>query len=130
MGQTAEDTMSRLVLVVEDEEIVREHAVILLEECGFKVADFASADEALPFLEKKGTDVSVIFTDVRLPGHLDGLGLAEIVGRRWPSIPLVITSGYEAKSDPRLPVGVTFLPKPWLPLDVLAHVDRVCRTAA
>ena len=130
MRQTNEETSPRLVLVIEDEALVREHAVILLEECGFAVADFGSADEALPFVESKDGEIDVIFTDVRLPGRLDGLGLAKIVAERWPRIPLVITSGKDAKSDPRLPRGVTFLPKPWLPLDVLAHVDRVCRTEA
>jgi two-component system, response regulator PdtaR len=130
MRRANEEITPRLVVVIEDEVLVREHAVILLEECGFSVADFGSADEALPFLESKGEEVDVIFTDVRLPGRLDGLGLAEIVARRWPRIPLVITSGNDALGDPRLPAGVTFLAKPWLPLDVLAHVDRVCRTSA
>lgn len=130
MRQPTLSTQRRLVLVIEDEALVREHAVILLEECGFTVADFGSADEALPYLEARGEAIDVIFTDVRLPGSLDGLALAQIVGRRWPAIPLVITSGNDALSDPRLPEGVTFLAKPWLPLDVLAHVDRVCAAAA
>jgi two-component system, response regulator PdtaR len=130
MRRTSEEMAPRLVVVIEDEALVREHAVILLEECGFSVADFGSADDALPFLESRGGAVDVIFTDVRLPGRLDGLGLAEMIARRWPRIALVVTSGHDALGDPRLPEGVTFLAKPWLPLDVLAHVDRVCRASA
>ena len=81
-----------LVLLVDDEPAVRLVACDSLEEAGFEVVQADSAGAALDVMHKR-SDVGVLFTDVNMPGDLDGLDLAELVHQRWPAIKLVVTSG-------------------------------------
>jgi CheY-like chemotaxis protein len=81
-----------LVLVVEDEFLVRMNALSLLEEAGFGVLEAASADEAIALLEAR-KDIRIVFTDINMPGSMDGLRLAHAIRNRWPPIELVLTSG-------------------------------------
>src|SRR4029077_9241187 len=81
-----------LVLVVEDEPLVRMVATEIAEEADFDVISVANADEAISVLEG-GVDVSVVFTDVHMPGSIDGLRLAQSVHERWPPVGLIVTSG-------------------------------------
>src|SRR5918994_5122827 len=83
-----------VVLVVEDEPLVRMTAVDELEEVGFQVLEAANADVAMTVLEARSDEVQVLFTDVNMPGSMDGLALAERVHRRWSHIRLLISSGY------------------------------------
>jgi len=87
-----EKTQAILVLLVEDELLVRTIACEGLEEAGFEVVEANDAAEALQILNQR-SDVGVLFTDVNMPGALDGLDLAELVHKRWPAIRLVVTSG-------------------------------------
>lgn len=99
-----------LVLIVDDEPIIRLLACDSLEDAGFEVIDAGNAEEALEILGQR-PDVGVLFTDVNMPGGLSGLDLAETVHRRWPAIKLVVTSG----QPPARPVadGGRFLAKPY-----------------
>src|SRR5579872_1715818 len=81
-----------VVLVVEDEALIRLLAVDLLEEEGFSVLEATDAANALQLLEKR-EDVSVLFTDIQMPGAMNGLDLAARVHERWPNIRLLLTSG-------------------------------------
>jgi CheY-like chemotaxis protein len=81
-----------LVLLVDDEPLVLLVATESLEDAGFEVVEAADAAEALVVLRSR-SDVGVLFTDVNMPGQIDGLDLAELVHRHWPSIKLVVTSG-------------------------------------
>ena len=81
-----------LVLLVEDEVLVRLVACDGLEAAGFTVVEANDAQEALDVLASR-SDIGVLFTDVNMPGALDGLDLAELVHLRWPHIKLVVTSG-------------------------------------
>ena len=81
------------VLVVEDEPVVRMDAAITLEDEGFEVIEAATARAALAMLEKRNGDVAALFTDVDMPGDMNGLELAGIVHHRWAHIALVVTSG-------------------------------------
>jgi CheY-like chemotaxis protein len=110
------------IVVVEDEFIVRDHAVVLLEELGFRIADFNTADEALAYVQENAGDVFAIFTDLRVPGVLDGLGLARTSHSKWPWIRIVVSSA-STLTDDDLPPQVKFIPKPWLPLEVIAMVS-------
>jgi two-component system, response regulator PdtaR len=101
-----------LVLVVEDEALVRMVATDIAEEADFDVISVATADEAMVVLEG-GIDVSVVFTDVHMPGSIDGLGLARSVHERWPPIGLIVTSGRGQVSEHDLPEGGRFLAKPY-----------------
>ena len=114
----------RTVVVVEDEFIVRDHAVALLEEQGFPIEDFATADEALTFLEGSAGKVFALFTDVRTPGVLDGVGLAQVANERWPWIRIMVASAFALADIDALPPDATFVRKPWLPLEVITTVSN------
>jgi CheY-like chemotaxis protein len=101
-----------LVLVVEDEVLVRMLAVEVAEEAGFDVISVATADEAIVVLEG-GTDVHLMFTDVNMPGSIDGLKLARVVRERWPPVALIVTSGRGEVEMEDLPDGGRFLAKPY-----------------
>lgn len=79
------------LLLVEDEVLVRWAAATVLRDAGFQVFDVERADEALPILEGR-SDIAVVFTDINMPGRLDGRALAFEVKRRWPGIGLLVTS--------------------------------------
>jgi CheY-like chemotaxis protein len=113
--------------VVEDEPITRMDAVVLLEEAGFEVKEFAVVEKAIAFLETKAPAVALVFTDVHTPGRLDGVALAQVASDRWPWIKVVITSGTISEIEDRIPSGSTFLRKPWRPTEVLAHAAIALR---
>jgi CheY-like chemotaxis protein len=101
-----------VVLVVEDEALLRWHAVAMIEDAGFDVIEAANAAEAIFVLEAR-TDIRVIFTDIQMPGSVDGLRLAHLVRNRWPPIKIIATSGQLRLRDYELPEGGRFLPKPY-----------------
>ena len=100
------------VLVVEDEPLVRMHGVDILKDAGFDVFEAADADEALLIL---GDDVEVhlLFSDVDMPGSMNGLQLAQVVHERWPHIHLLLTSGHHKLQDAEMPGSGKFVRKPW-----------------
>ena len=100
-----------LVLVVEDELLLRMNAVSLLEEAGFAVLEAGSADEAIALLEG-GRDIGIVFTDINMPGSMDGLRLAHAIRNRWPPIELVLTSGQMRVRNEDMPERGRFLCKP------------------
>ncbi|HEX4511654.1 MAG TPA: response regulator [Burkholderiaceae bacterium] len=101
-----------LVLVVEDEPLLRLHAVSLLEDAGFDTLQAGSADEAIALLEKDA-NIQIVFTDIDLPGGMDGMKLAAAVRDRWPPVELVLTSGHIKVRDADLPARGHFLSKPY-----------------
>jgi CheY-like chemotaxis protein len=101
-----------LVLVVEDEFLVRMNAVSLLEEAGFSVIEAGSADDAIALLESR-QDIRIVFTDINMPGSMDGLRLAHAIRRRWPPVQLVLTSGHMRVRNDDMPEGGRFLGKPY-----------------
>src|SRR6201746_917992 len=106
-----------VILIVEDELLIRLNAVEMIEEAGFEVVEAASADEAIAILERR-LDITVVFTDIQMPGSMDGLKLAAAVRDRWPPIMIVATSG-RVKLDPGdLPEGGRFLSKPYSPAEI------------
>ena len=100
------------VLVVEDEVLIRLDIAACLEEAGFDVIEAANADEAIEILEGRD-DVRVVFTDVDMPGSMDGLKLASFVRERWPPIKLIVTSGHVRVEAADLPAGGRFFKKPY-----------------
>jgi two-component system, response regulator PdtaR len=101
-----------LILVVEDDMLLRMNAAEMIEEAGFQVIEAADADEAIRFLESRG-DIRIIFTDIDMPGSMNGLKLAHAVANRWPPIRIVATSGHFNVRDGDLPPGGRFIPKPY-----------------
>jgi len=103
---------SAVVLIVEDEAIVRLDAIDSLTHAGFRVIEAANADEAIAILESRH-DIRVVVTDIQMPGSMDGLKLAAVVHNRWPPIALVVTSGRISVQQRDLPEHGRFLPKPY-----------------
>ena len=110
------------LLVAEDDIFVRSMIAEFLRDAGFDVLEAGNADEAIAHFETE-KDIDLLFSDVRMPGSMDGTELAERVKGRWPSTHVVLTSGYsdallETQAKTRQPV----LAKPYRPLSVLAAI--------
>lgn len=105
------------VLVVEDEMFIRMVAVDTLEDRGYAILEAGDAREALELLEQN-SNISLIFTDINMPGDIDGLDLATEVAKRWPHIEIIVTSGAVRLSDDVIPDEGVFLPKPYSPADL------------
>jgi DNA-binding NtrC family response regulator len=101
-----------VILIVEDDFFLRIHAAEMIQDAGFDVVEAGNADEAIAILEAR-LDVQVVFTDIQMPGSMDGLKLACFVRGRWPPMKIVTTSGNSAVRDGDLPEGGVFLPKPY-----------------
>ena len=118
-----------MALIVEDDPTVRELAGALLEESDLRVVECEDAEQALATLCKHGDEIALIFADVRLPGLLDGVDLALRVKVLWPRITMLVTTGYPGDRVQALPDNVVYMPKPWLPLDVLRQAEHACDRA-
>lgn len=121
------DNPSPVALVVEDDAAVRDLATAVLEETDLDVIACESAEAALSVLERSDVTVALLFADVRLPGAMDGVSLAEAVRRRWPDVRVVVTSG--ASRDLRLPDQTVYMQKPWRALDVLVQAEHATMAA-
>ncbi|GEM17533.1 two component response regulator [Gluconobacter oxydans NBRC 3293] len=100
------------VLVVEDQALLRFLAADMLEEAGYEASLAADADEALQVLARN-PDIGTIFSDVNMPGDMDGVALARLIRERRPEIGLVLTSGTRIQDLGQLPGGTMFLSKPY-----------------
>jgi two-component system, response regulator PdtaR len=102
------------ILIVEDEALIRLLGVGTFADAGFRVIEAIDGDQALGLLEAD-SDVQLLFTDVRMPGKMNGLALAREVRERWPHIGIMIVSGQSIPESHELPVGSRFLRKPYCP---------------
>jgi len=107
-----------VVLVVEDETLIRMDIVDQIAAAGFEVLQAGNADEAIEILESN-LNVTIVFTDVDMPGSMDGIKLAQAVRGRWPPIKIIVTSGQFKVRDEDLPAGGVFFGKPYNPTDVV-----------
>jgi len=114
----------RAILVVEDESLLRWRAMDVVEEAGFAALEASNADDALRILAAH-SDIKALFTDINMPGTLDGLELAQFVHDRYPDIKLIITSGKAAPSGDEIPEDGVFLPKPYSTADVARYLENV-----
>lgn len=114
-----------VVLLVEDEPLVRMTAADDLEDAGFQVLEAANADVALAVLEARSEEVQVLFTDVDMPGSMNGFMLAEKVHSQWPHIALLISSGHQRPSPEQIPDSGAFLPKPYCTDAVVWHIHAL-----
>ena len=112
-----------VVLIVEDEPLVRLTGADLLTDAGFEVLEAGNADEALLILEAT-QEVRVVFSDVEMPGALDGLGLARNICRRWPSIGIVLTSGHQIREE-MIPGDGRFVPKPYDGQALVRQIEEI-----
>jgi len=113
-----------VVLLVEDDPMVREIGAALLEDAGYAVIATDGPKAALLALES-GDEIDLLFTDIHMPGDLDGLQLARMVKDRWPTVRLLVTSGRPSQSLEALPPGGRFVSKPYAAADILRHLDEL-----
>lgn len=116
---TAGMLSERVVLVVDDEEIVRRMTARILHDAGFRVLEAHEGAEAVTLLATLGSNVLLVVSDIAMPG-MTGEELAEKIGEQWPAIPVLLISG---ESVPSADYRGGFLPKPFLP-DALVAAAR------
>ncbi|MBW7963598.1 MULTISPECIES: response regulator [unclassified Bradyrhizobium] len=113
-----------VVLVVEDDELLRWSTMIVLQDSGYSVLEASDAGEALTTLEQRA-DVRIIFTDVQMPGAIDGVRLAHLVSQRWPLLKIIVTSGRMRLHQDDLPKGGVYLMKPYSATELTTAVYEV-----
>ncbi|TQF38569.1 chemotaxis protein CheY [Bradyrhizobium sp. UNPF46] len=101
-----------VILIVEDDLLIRMNAIDMVRQMGIDVLEAADADEAVKLLESV-PEITVVFTDIQMPGSMDGLRLAEVIRHRWPPVLLLITSGQVSPAAADIPPGAQFIPKPY-----------------
>jgi CheY-like chemotaxis protein len=115
------------ILVVEDDPIVLMGISESIKDAGLAVLEAETADAALTILSANIEDVTVILSDVEMPGKLDGVALAALVRDQWPAISVVLTSGQAASTLATLPAEILFVPKPYSPATVVALIARLAK---
>jgi CheY-like chemotaxis protein len=113
------------IVVAEDEVLIRMNAVDFLTEAGFEVIEAGHADEALTILGDQAADIHLLFTDVHMPGTMNGLELAHHARAHWPWIALLVVSGHAKPNTEELPEGSRFLTKPYDLDQVIGHVREL-----
>ena len=103
---------SAVVLIVEDEALLRELAVEFVEDAGFVALEAGDAEQAIALLEAR-SDIAVLFTDINMRGSMDGLELARAVHDRWPPVRIIVASGQVRPKPADLPQDGVFLEKPY-----------------
>jgi len=111
------------VLVVEDDFLNRLHAVNLVEDAGYIPVEASNADEAITILEAR-KDIRIVFTDIDMPGSMDGLKLAHAIRERWPPIELILTSGHFDLRDDEIPERGRFFPKPYRDQEIISALQH------
>ena len=117
------------VLVVEDEMLLRMRAVDIVEDAGFRAVEAVNADEALAILESR-SDISLLFSDIQMPGSIDGLKLAHAVYSRWPHIKIILVSGQVKLSELEKPANSRFFGKPIDVKQMIVELQEMMGTGA
>ena len=125
---TDEQALRTAILIVEDEALLRFDARDFLEDAGFHVHEAANADEAIRVLEQQ-KNIRLVFTDVNMPGAMDGVKLAHYVRRRWPPTKIIVVSGKGRMPEKELPGDVAFFSKPYRANQILAKMRDLLRAA-
>lgn len=116
------------VIVVEDETLVRMNIAMSLEDEGYIVLEASNADDAIGLLEQH-PEIRLMFTDIDMPGSMDGLKLAEAVRDRWPPVKIIIASGHRHLNDDLLPVEGRFFSKPYDHAHIISAMREMLVTA-
>lgn len=117
-------TVPAVVLVVEDEMLLRMRAVDMVEDAGYTPVEAVDADQAIAILESR-SDIALLFTDIQMPGQMDGLGLAHTVHERWPQIKIILVSGQLKLAKTDLPADSLFFGKPLATAEMIAEMRNM-----
>jgi len=117
-------TVPVVVLVVEDEMLLRMRAVDMVKDAGYTPVEAIDADEAVRIMESR-SDIALMFTDIRMPGSMDGLGLAHTVHKRWPPIMIIVVSGALKRPDIDIPADSRLFGKPLKAKDMIAEMQNM-----
>jgi CheY-like chemotaxis protein len=118
-----------LVLVAEDEDLVRLVVVEALRDAGLEVMEAVHAEAALSVLRRHAARIQVLFTDIQMPGVIDGLALAHHTSKNWPRIALLITPARPRPDRATLPANSRFLAKPYHHSHVVRHIRELAAVA-
>jgi len=113
-----------VVLVVEDEMLLRMRAVDMVEDAGFTPLEAVDADEAVAILESR-SDIALLFTDIQMPGSMDGLKLAHALHERWPPIKIILVSGQLKLANIDIPADSRFFGKPLEAREMIAEMRNM-----
>jgi len=111
-----------VVLVVEDEMLLRMRAVDMVEDAAFTSVEAVNADEAVAILESR-SDIALLLTDIQMPGSMDGLKLAHAVHERWPPIRIILVSGQLRPASIDIPADSRFFGKPLEAKEMIAEMQ-------
>lgn len=123
MGQYS--PLRKYVIVAEDEPSIREMISASLKDADFAVLEAGDAQEVLTILETSAPNIGMLFTDVNMPGAMDGLELAHHVRRTWPWITLLIASGKAELEPTDMPSGSRFMVKPYKLPEMMSNVRQL-----
>jgi two-component system, response regulator PdtaR len=121
----AKPASAPVIIVVDDDALIRELVTLALRDAGFDVVEAQDAAEALEVLESLSPFVTALFSDIHMPGPLDGLALASHARRRWPNLGIVLASGRAMPTTTDLPARCHFLRKPFGLDDMVTCVRTV-----
>lgn len=117
MAQRLQTKQKPLAVVIDDEFIIRELATSVLEDLDYDIRGFTTADDAIDFIHENHQSIAVIYTDIRMPGKIDGETLARKVAQTYPRLKVIISSGHTRLADQDPNDGTIFMAKPWSPAD-------------
>lgn len=123
MGQSKPLSRS-LVLVIEDEPVLRLFVIDMVEEAGFEAVEATSAAEALRILEVR-PDIRIVYMDLDMPRGVRGIEIAAAIRDRWPPIEMILTAAFSVEADLKLPDRAEFYPKPIRPEQVISAMRRM-----
>jgi CheY-like chemotaxis protein len=116
--------LPHVVLVVEDEMMLRMKVVDMVEDAGYIPVEAVDADEAMTILQSR-SDIALLLTDVQMPGSMNGLQLAHAVHERWPPIKIILASGQLKLSGSDIPLDSRFFGKPLQSAEVIAEMREM-----
>ena len=112
-------------LVVDDDAVILMHACDIIEEAGFRFFEAANGDEAIKVMDRHADSIVLLFSDVEMPGSMNGFALAHHVAAAWPHVEIVISSGRVSPSPGDMPLKATFIGKPFNADMVHAHLREI-----
>lgn len=122
-------SVPKVVLVVEDGPLIRLGAVSIVEDAGFDVLEAENADVAIRLLEERD-DIALVFSDIDMPGSMDGPRLAHAIRERWPPVAHLLASGKAILKESQMPLGARFFPKPYRSAEIAETMRQLLSGAA